>query len=143
VGAAAALAAIAAIFVALKGFEAGGYTGAGYRSEVAGVVHRGEYVLPADVVRGNPAAYDRLRSVLHRGVTPDQLLNAAGMGTGFRAAAVPAASEGTGLGAGVDLSPVVAEMRELVAVAKQQGVALEKQGLELARMKQHPAPVLI
>jgi hypothetical protein len=32
------------------GFSAGGYTGDGPRNEVAGVVHRGEYVIPADVV---------------------------------------------------------------------------------------------
>lgn len=32
------------------GFSAGGYTGNGPRNEVAGVVHRGEYVIPADVV---------------------------------------------------------------------------------------------
>jgi tape measure domain-containing protein len=32
------------------GFARGGYTGAGGRDEVAGIVHRGEYVVPADAV---------------------------------------------------------------------------------------------
>lgn len=32
-------------------FDAGGYTGGGGKYEPAGVVHRGEYVLPAEVVR--------------------------------------------------------------------------------------------
>ncbi|WP_313230148.1 tape measure protein [Sphingobium yanoikuyae] len=33
------------------GFASGGYTGDGPRNEVAGVVHKGEYVVPADTVR--------------------------------------------------------------------------------------------
>ncbi|WP_069336030.1 tape measure protein [Sphingobium yanoikuyae] len=33
-----------------KGFATGGYTGDGPRNEVAGVVHRGEYVIPANAV---------------------------------------------------------------------------------------------
>ncbi|OAH36981.1 hypothetical protein AX777_18250 [Sphingobium yanoikuyae] len=33
-----------------KGFASGGYTGDGPRNEVAGVVHRGEYVIPANAV---------------------------------------------------------------------------------------------
>lgn len=34
----------------ISSFEEGGYTGGGPRSAAAGVVHRGEYVMPADVV---------------------------------------------------------------------------------------------
>ena len=46
-----AMVALFAIVAALSGgFEAGGYTGDGGRSDIAGVVHRGEYVIPADVV---------------------------------------------------------------------------------------------
>jgi hypothetical protein len=51
----------------MGGFEEGGYTGDGGRMEVAGVVHRGEYVMPADVV-------DRIGvgnlEALHRGGSP-------------------------------------------------------------------------
>ncbi len=36
--------------LATAGFEQGGYTGAGARGDIAGVVHRGEYVLPAWMV---------------------------------------------------------------------------------------------
>jgi hypothetical protein len=36
---------------AIKGFSEGGYTGPGGKYEPAGVVHRGEYVLPQEVVR--------------------------------------------------------------------------------------------
>ncbi|MDR3455131.1 MAG: hypothetical protein P4L96_20390, partial [Rhodoferax sp.] len=46
--AAAAIAAAGA--AAMGGFDAGGYTGAGPVDEVAGVVHRGEFVIPASAV---------------------------------------------------------------------------------------------
>lgn len=35
----------------MRGFSDGGYTGNGGKYEPAGVVHRGEYVLPQEVVR--------------------------------------------------------------------------------------------
>lgn len=35
----------------LLGFDQGGYTGNGGRLEPAGIVHKGEYVIPADIVR--------------------------------------------------------------------------------------------
>lgn len=44
---------LASIFGALfggKGFASGGYTGDGPRNEIAGVVHRGEYVIPATML---------------------------------------------------------------------------------------------
>lgn len=47
IGLAAVVAAIA--YFATSGFEAGGYTGDGAPGAIAGVVHRGEYVVPADV----------------------------------------------------------------------------------------------
>jgi hypothetical protein len=47
----AAMAAIVAACMALKGgFAAGGYTGAGGQYDIAGVVHRGEYVFPQSAV---------------------------------------------------------------------------------------------
>jgi len=42
------------------GYQSGGYTGDGAPSQPAGVVHRGEYVVPNLVMR-NPAAIDHLR----------------------------------------------------------------------------------
>ncbi|MEI8115723.1 MAG: hypothetical protein WCI54_18970, partial [Bacteroidia bacterium] len=36
-----------------KGYASGGYTGPGGKNEPAGVVHKGEYVIPADMLR-NP-----------------------------------------------------------------------------------------
>ena len=35
----------------MRGFSDGGYTGGGGKYEPAGIVHRGEYVLPQEVVR--------------------------------------------------------------------------------------------
>lgn len=52
VGTALALAGIAAIIALVSGgFAAGGYTGSGGKYEPAGIVHRGEYVLPQEVVQ--------------------------------------------------------------------------------------------
>ncbi|MCM2480207.1 tape measure protein [Serpentinimonas maccroryi] len=42
---------VGGFFSRLLGFASGGYTGAGAKHEPAGVVHRGEYVFPADAVR--------------------------------------------------------------------------------------------
>lgn len=44
------LAAIAAVLAATGAFKDGGYTGDGDPNAVAGIVHRGEYVVPADAV---------------------------------------------------------------------------------------------
>jgi phage-related minor tail protein len=41
----------AANSVRLPGFDTGGYTGDGPRKQVAGVVHKGEYVVPAEAVK--------------------------------------------------------------------------------------------
>jgi phage-related minor tail protein len=42
---------------ALASFETGGYTGAGGRMTPAGVVHKGEFVMPADVVAKRGPGY--------------------------------------------------------------------------------------
>jgi hypothetical protein len=44
------IAAIAGILAMIGGFKEGGYTGDGNPNDVAGIVHRGEYVVPADAV---------------------------------------------------------------------------------------------
>jgi hypothetical protein len=44
------IAAIAGILAMIGGFKAGGYTGDGNPNDVAGLVHRGEFVVPADAV---------------------------------------------------------------------------------------------
>ena len=52
---------LTAVLASVGGFAEGGYTGAGGRLEPAGIVHRGEYVIPADVVsRHGPEAIDAL-----------------------------------------------------------------------------------
>jgi hypothetical protein len=49
---------------AIKGFAEGGYTGSGGKYEPAGVVHKGEYVLPQEVVRAlGVGRLDALRSM--------------------------------------------------------------------------------
>ena len=52
---------LTAVLASVGGFAEGGYTGAGGRLEPAGIVHRGEYVIPADIVsRHGPEAIDAL-----------------------------------------------------------------------------------
>lgn len=58
------------------GFATGGYTGAGGKYQVAGVVHRGEYVLPKEVV--NRVGLPTLRA-LHHGLLPLEKFAGAGM----------------------------------------------------------------
>ena len=66
--AAASLATIAS--QAISGFAEGGYTGHGGKYEPAGVVHRGEYVLPQEVVRSiGVGNLDALRS-MYTGAAP-------------------------------------------------------------------------
>lgn len=53
----------------LFGFSEGGYTGPGGKYEPAGIVHRGEYVVPADVVRRvGVKNLDRLRGYANGGL---------------------------------------------------------------------------
>jgi hypothetical protein len=72
VGPALGIAAMAAVFAAgialvNGGFAEGGYTGAGGKYDVAGVVHRGEFVMPAETV--NRLGVPALESV-KKGVIP-------------------------------------------------------------------------
>lgn len=48
-------------------FDIGGYTGAGALDEIAGVVHRGEYVIPAWMVKRNPSLIMALERIRKRG----------------------------------------------------------------------------
>jgi len=52
---------LTAVMASMGGFAAGGYTGAGGKYEPAGIVHRGEFVIPADVVsRQGPDYFNHL-----------------------------------------------------------------------------------
>ncbi len=52
---------LTAVLASVGGFAEGGYTGLGGKYEPAGIVHRGEFVVPADVVsRQGPAYFDNL-----------------------------------------------------------------------------------
>jgi TP901 family phage tail tape measure protein len=59
------LAAMAAVMAMMGGFAEGGYTGDGGKFAPAGVVHRGEFVMPADVVSkaGIGSMYDMMNSI--------------------------------------------------------------------------------
>ena len=59
------LAAMAAVMAMMGGFAEGGYTGDGGKFSPAGVVHKGEFVMPADVVSkaGIGSMYDVMNSI--------------------------------------------------------------------------------
>lgn len=65
-----------------QGFASGGYTGDGPRDEIAGVVHKGEYVIPAKAV-------DRIGVQNLAALAADDTMAARAM-TGVKAAAAPA-----------------------------------------------------
>ncbi|MGH7979844.1 MAG: hypothetical protein ACREE6_10750, partial [Limisphaerales bacterium] len=66
-GIAAAAAVMAAAYGMMGGFSAGGYTGDGHPSQIAGLVHAGEYVIPASQAGG---AMNLLRAI-HSGALSD------------------------------------------------------------------------
>jgi hypothetical protein len=57
------------------GFKEGGYTGDASKHQIAGVVHGGEYVMPANIVQGQVGAFRRLHNMLEtRALNLDQLI---------------------------------------------------------------------
>ncbi len=83
------VAAVVAALAAFGGFMNGGYTGAGAPDEPAGIVHRGEFVIPKDVVdQTGPGYWAAMMSNPEIPVAPD--LSFAGS-AGSTAASAPAA----------------------------------------------------
>ena len=95
----------------LSGYADGGYTGDGGRYEIAGVVHRGEYVIPKPIM-DNPRVIDAVGTI--EAIRRSRI---AGAGS------IPAPSTGfayggfTGPTSPVDMSDLVAATRELRAAA--------------------------
>lgn len=95
----------------LSGYADGGYTGDGGRYEIAGVVHRGEYVIPKPIM-DNPRVIDAVGTI--EAIRRSRI---AGAGS------IPAPSTGfadggfTGTASPVGMSDLVAATRELRAAA--------------------------
>lgn len=77
--------------IAGLGFRKGGFTGHLPADVIAGVVHGGEYVIPADVVGGQPGAFDEFVGLARRGLTLDDMLGVMGL-PGYREGGLVAAS---------------------------------------------------
>ena len=83
----------------LSGYSDGGYTGDGDRYEVAGVVHRGEYVVPKPIM-DNPRVIDAVGTIeaIRRNKLPVQAISAspspAGYADGGFTPAAPAPGQG-------------------------------------------------
>lgn len=74
--------ALEALTTALSGFADGGYTGNGGKYDVAGVVHKGEYVVPQNLVRNNPNTIAFLESQRKGGRSTSGQYYNGGMATG-------------------------------------------------------------
>ena len=114
-----ATAAIAGAFVAVKnatkGFAEGGYTGDGGKHEEAGVVHRGEYVIPAHIV-ANPSYSATIGS-----------LESARTGKGYaQGGLVTLPPTSAASGGSVDMSVLIGMQQELVSLRKDTNAALAK-----------------
>ena len=79
-------AAVAAVLAATGGFAEGGYTGDGGKYDVAGVVHRGEYVFPAEAVER--MGLRNLESMRYGGMPASVAMSPSGGGGGGRGATV-------------------------------------------------------
>lgn len=140
----AAVASLYAVFKGLQsalGFAQGGYTGPGHRYEPAGIVHRGEFVIEKPLVdRTGPEAYYRLREALRAGITPDELLVAAGAaergyadggyvealsGAALNLRPAPASAASASAPGGPDLSELIEaqerQTREIKALRREMG----------------------
>ena len=95
----------------LSGYADGGYTGDGGRYEVAGVVHRGEYVIPKPIM-DNPRVIDAVGTI-------EAIRRSRIAGAGSISAPSAGFADGgfTGSASPVDMSDLVAATRELRAAA--------------------------
>lgn len=78
--------------MALAGFADGGYTGAGGKFDVAGLVHKGEGVLSQRDIgaMGGPSAFEAFRASLHTGYADGGYVSAAQPGYSDESKSVPA-----------------------------------------------------
>ena len=97
----------------LTGYSDGGYTGDGDRYEVAGVVHRGEYVVPKPIM-DNPRVVDAVGTI--EAIRRNKILGA-GIPVGTPSAGY-ADGGYTSAGPGVDTSELTAAAKELREAVK-------------------------
>lgn len=73
-------------------FRGGGYTGGGNPEDVAGAVHKGEYVFTSTSTSGQVKALDRLQKMMKRGLNLDDILNAYNDYSGIIAKGLPSSA---------------------------------------------------
>lgn len=110
----------------VSGYSDGGYTGNGRRLEVAGVVHRGEYVVPQPIM-GDPRVVDAVNMI--EAIRRQRVYQGAGgnslpKGKGFAA--------GGHTGGGTDMVAVAAELRAATEAVKQLRAYVVYQDIEKA-----------
>lgn len=111
----------------VSGYSDGGYTGDGKRLEVAGVVHRGEYVVPQPIM-GDPRVVDAvnmIEAIRRQRVYQGNSGNSLPKGKGF-------ANGGHTGAAGVDMVAVAAELRAATEAVKRLRAYIVYQDIEKA-----------
>ena len=101
---------------ALSGYAEGGYTGDGDRYEVAGVVHRGEYVVPQPIM-DNPRVVDAVGTIeaIRRSRGGGQSASSTGNHDGFAEGGYTSRAASGQVSDGGDLLAAVKELRAAVA----------------------------
>lgn len=101
---------------ALTGYSEGGYTGDGGRYEVAGVVHRGEYVVPMPIMN-NPRVIDAVGTI--EAIRRNKRLTSGSAPMGYQGFADGGFTGSPG--ATVDLSEIltlIAELKSIISIAR-------------------------
>jgi len=109
-------------------FDEGGYTGAGPRSEAAGVVHRGEYVMPAEAVRSlGVGTMRQIHAAATSAPRRADLERVAGVPPGYRSGGfVQGLTRPAGDGGSEGSGSVVSELRRLRDEVRTQTNRLEQ-----------------
>lgn len=117
---------LTAVLASVTGFAEGGYTGFGGKYDPAGIVHKGEFVIPADVVsQQGPAYFDNLVGQLR--VKRPSLPSLPGFAEGGMAGAVPTMGPQSSGGGSVNIAVTGTrnDLRRFLETAEGEAVVLD------------------
>lgn len=117
---------LTAVMASVGGFAEGGYTGFGYKYDPAGIVHKGEFVIPADVVsQHGPAYFENLVGQLR--VERPSLPSLPGFAHGGLVDLQPASTPSTATGGQLNIAVTGTrnDMRRFLETAEGEAVVLD------------------
>lgn len=117
---------LTAVLASISGFAEGGYTGFGGKYDPAGIVHKGEFVIPADVVsQQGPAYFDNLVGQLR--VKRPSLPSLPGLAEGGMAGELPTTGpQGSGGGSvNIAVTGTRNDLRRFLETAEGEAVVLD------------------